>query len=437
MNRSLRINIAAGAIGMFWLVVPLGAPLPLLMQSVAASATQLGILSAVWQIATLAQIPAAFIAESMPQRKPLWAVTSILHRILWATPAALPLLFPHNRELWPVVLIFALGLSNILANLGTASWLSWMADIVPPESAGRFWSIRQVILSISMIIATALYGWILDSFGNTDTPFRGFQWVFLLCSLTGVLDIVLHCFVTEPAHKRPAVSIPWKTRFAKPFENRGFTILTTALAAWIGAQAFLGYTIGVPGFFSMVHLRETFGASYSQASLIFITACLGAVLFTPWLGRWIDKAGAQNVLIRLVFLGPISMAPWCFIQPGSVQLGPFTCPSAVLWISLAALFQGPIYTGTLLCQYRLIQVYTRPEGRTMAMALHSSIVGLGGAIAAVGAGFLKDLIPPESLTRLPGHFYSFDLLVLLHAMLAYGAVFPLTRALQNEPPPES
>jgi len=141
MNRSLRINIASGAIGMFWLVAPLGAPLPLLMQAVAASATQLGILSAVWQIATLAQIPAAFLAESMARRKPLWAVTSILHRILWATPAALPWLLPHNRELWPIVLILALGLSNVLANTGTASWLSWMADLVPrnqPAVSGRY-----------------------------------------------------------------------------------------------------------------------------------------------------------------------------------------------------------------------------------------------------------------------------------------------------------
>ena len=57
MERSLRLNIAAGFFGMFWICGPLGAPLPLLMQAVEATSTQLGVLSAAWQVAMLAQIP--------------------------------------------------------------------------------------------------------------------------------------------------------------------------------------------------------------------------------------------------------------------------------------------------------------------------------------------------------------------------------------------
>jgi MFS-type transporter involved in bile tolerance (Atg22 family) len=290
------------------------------MQAVNASSTQLGILSAAWQIAMLAQIPAAFIAESMTRRKPFWATVTTLHRILWASPALLPWLFPDNRELWPVFLIAALGLSNLLANSGTASWLSWMADLVPPESAGRFWALRQLVLSLSMIVCTALYGWLLDHYAATDTPFLGFQWVFALCSLFGIADIVVHCFVHEPEHRRTQERKTCRERFASPFRNRGFTVLTAAMAGWVGAQSALGYTMGVPGFFSMVHLREAFGASYSQASMVFISACVGAAIFTPWLGSWMDRAGSQNVLTRLVFLGPISMAAWWIAKPGTWNL---------------------------------------------------------------------------------------------------------------------
>jgi adenine phosphoribosyltransferase len=38
----------------------------------------------------------------------------------------------------------------------------------------------------------------------------------------------------------------------------------------------VGYTLALPGFFSMVHLHNSFGANYSQASYLFIAAALGA-----------------------------------------------------------------------------------------------------------------------------------------------------------------
>ena len=433
MNGSLRLNVVAGAFGMFWLCAPLGAPLPLLMQAVDASATQLGLLSAAWQLAMLAQIPASLVAETMDRRKPFWATTCIVHRILWATPALLPWLFPASPKLWPVVLIAALGLSNVLANAGTASWQSWMADLVPPESAGRFWSVRQLVLSFGLVGATALYGWMLDhaSRGAVERPYSGFQQVFLLCAAMGVLDVVLHCFVEEPAHRRAVATKSLAERLIQPFQRRGFGLLTFAMAAWVGAQAVVGYTMALPGFFSMVHLREAFGANYLQASLVFISAALGAAFFTPWLGPWMDRAGAAKVLTRLVWLGPLSMAGWWLGAPGQAQWRGIVFPHAIVWISLAALLQGAIYTGAMLCQFRLTQVFTAPEGRTVAMAVHWSIVGLGGALGAVGAGCIKDALPSGPLGFLPGQWCAFDLLVLLHALIAWTVVWPLCRALQR------
>jgi len=149
-----------------------------------------------------------------------------------------------------------------------------------------------------------------------------------------------------------------------------------------------------------------------------------------------DRAGAQAGPHATRFSsGPISMAPWCFVKQGVLELGSFSCPSAVLWIAFAALFQGAIYTGALLCQFRLIQIYTPVEGRTVAMALHCSIVGFGGALGAMSAGFIKDALPSGNLSFLPGHFYSFDFLVLFHTLLVYAAVFPLSKSLQARTSP--
>lgn len=426
MHRSLRLNIAAGVFGMFWICAPLGAPLPLLMQAVHASSTQLGLLSAAWQAAMLAQIPAALFAESLSRRKPMWATVTLLHRILWAAPAVVPLVLPNRREWWPVALITALALSNLLANLGTASWLSWMADIVPVERAGRFWAVRQRILAIGLIAGTAFYGWLLDRYAGGGSVF-GFQVVFALCSFFGILDIVVHCFVHEPPIQKTELGLPLAQRLAAPFQTPGFRRLTLLMAFWTCAQSLVGYTLAMPGFFSMVHLRESFGASYSQASLIFMAAALGGALFSGKLGPWMDRAGAVAVMTRLAVLAPVSMMAWWFVKPGTLEFAGHTWPVAVLWMSLAALLQGAFCTGALLCQFRLAQMFTPTAGRTLAMAVHWSIAGLGGAVGGIGGGWVKDLL--EQRGALPGGRYAFDVLVLLSVLLTWGAVVPLCRKL--------
>ena len=91
LERSMRLNMLAGFLGMMWISVPLGMPLPLLMDAVQASGFQLGLLSAAWMLAMLAQIPSAFLVERLATRKPFWAIISIIHRCLWGVPALLPI----------------------------------------------------------------------------------------------------------------------------------------------------------------------------------------------------------------------------------------------------------------------------------------------------------------------------------------------------------
>lgn len=430
MDRSLRLNIAAGFFGMLWICAPLGAPLPLLMQAVHASSTQLGLLSAAWQAAMLAQIPAALLSERMQRRKPMWALVTILHRILWMSPAFVPLFLPERRDLWPVVLIVALSLSSLLANCGTASWLSWMADLVPSETAGKFWAVRQRVISVGLVLGTAVYGWLMDHYTEGDSVL-GFQWVFASAGFFGIVDIVVHCFVREPVFRPVEVRLPLVRRLAAPFETPGFLTLTVLMAFWTAAQSLVGYTLAMPGFFSMVHLREAFGATYSEASLIFITAAGGAALFSGRLGPWMDRSGALAVLTRLVVLTPLSMMAWWLVRPGTCEWFGRTFPSAVIWMSLAAVVQGALCTGALLCQFRLTQMYMPATGRTVAMALHWSLAGIGGAVGAVGGGWLKDVL--EHSGGLLGGRYPFDVLVLLQVLLSWCFVLPLCRKLGKTP----
>jgi hypothetical protein len=430
-DSSLRLNIVAGFFGMFWIAVPLGAPLPLLMQNLGATATQLGILSASWQIATVAQIPAAFFMQRLAKRKTAWVIVCLSHRFLWAAPALVPAIFPDQKTEWTSLIIAALAVSNLLANLGTASWLSWMADLVPAPIAGRFWATRQAALSVALILATLSFGCILSATAPGDS-IAGFQWVFLLCAGFGITDVVIHSFVREPEQPSREQFDSVFACLRAPFLRIGFGRLAFVMGIWTCAQSFVGYTLAMPGFFSMVHLQKQFGASFAEASWIFCCCAFGAFAMTPRIGRWIDSAGAPAVFVRLVALTPLSILGWWVAPVGTFTIRNAELPLAVAFLTPIAILQGSMLSGALLCQFKMTQMATSPNGRTLAMAIHWSLCGLGGCAGAMLAGVLQDQIPKEWFESLRGSWTAFDLLVLLNALISWFAVLPFALRLESE-----
>lgn len=431
----MRLNITAGFLGMFWMVVPLGLPLPLLLRAVEASGVQLGIMSAAWQFAMLAQVPSAFIVERLRRRKPFWATVSVTHRLLWIVPALLPWLLPHRRELWPVLIIAALALSNLLGQGGTGPWQSWMADLLPPERAGRFWGMRHRWLSAGMVIAALAYGVMLDRFTQPPQEFLGFQIVFALAAILGTVDILVHMCVKEPEPVHHSSSASLWQRVLAPLRDSNFRRLTFAMGLWTASQTMLGYTMGLPGFFSMVYVREAFGATYAQASWIFIAAAIGAVLWTPRIGHWIDQWGGRRVMLLLTGVGPVFMLAWLFVTPGRWALplaSAVPVPQPIVLLGLVSLVMGGFYSAGWVCQVRLTQAVTTPAGRTVAMGVHWSLVGLIGSLGALFAGWIKDHLPADWLgVVIPGGapWSYFQALVILHALVAWLVVRPMVKRL--------
>jgi MFS family permease len=429
LERSLRINMLAASFGMVWMTVPLGMPLPLLMDTIGASGLQLGLLAGSWQFAMIAQVVSALATESCDRRKPFWAVISIIHRLLWIVPALVPIVLRGRRELWPAVIIAALATSNILGQAGTGLWQGWMADLIPPARAGSFWGRRHQVLSYGSTIAALAFGAILDHWTSPAHPLLGFQIVFTIAGLVGVADIVTHLAVYEPPPQRHAQDKTILQRLAVPLRRPGFLRLTLAMAVWTGAAAMLGYTLGLPGFFGISYLKEHFGTTYSEAALVYVASAVGGSLWAPTAGRMVDRYGGRKVALWLVFGSPLVMLIWLGASGARWHLPLFSSPvpQAVVLMSAASLLLGGLYAGVWVCQVRLTQAFTTTAGRTVAMGLHWSIVGLLGSLGPLIAGWVKDHVHE----RMWGMNY-FQLLVVLHLVLAWGLAFPLVYGIKRE-----
>lgn len=426
------LNIGAGAFGMFWMGAAYGTPLPLFLQAVQATGFQLGLMGAVRLLALVAQLPAAFFVERLERRKPFWAVVEIAHRLLWLVPALLPWVWPQGMAWWPVVLILVLGLSEILGQAGTAPWLSWMADLLPAERAGRFWGVRSRLLAVCMVAAALLFGWMMDRWNQAPHALLGFSLVFAVAAVFGVADIVVHLGVAEPAPTRSAPGVSIWRRLAAPLRDRDFRRLTLAMGAWAAALALPGYAGGTPGFFNVIYLQENFGASYLQASWLILASALGTMIWAPEIGHRIDRFGARAVALFLMAVGPVFTLAWLFVSPARWHL-PLagTVPQPVVLMCAASLVIGGFYGGVQLCQLRLTQAFTGSAGRTVAMAVHWSSVGVIGAGGALAGGWIKDHFPRAwGGVLLPGGapFSYFQIIILLHLVIAWGIALPLLRS---------
>jgi len=435
--RSMRFNIVAGSFGMFWLAAAYGFPLPLFMQALRATGFQLGVMGAIRQFAMFAQLPSAYLVEALPHRKYFWTVVAIIHRSLWCLPALLPVFWPQDTASWPLVVIIAAGLSDLLGQASTAPWLSWMADLLPPERAGRFWGIRQRVLAFFLLFVTFLYGWLLDTENHPPHPLLGFSFVFGLAGLLGATDIVIHFGVLEPKPTPIKRGQSLWRRLAAPFRHRQFLRLTLAMGAWNAAMALTGYSNGIPGFFNVIYLQEGFGATYSQASWLILASAGGAMLWTPRIGRAIDRLGARLIGAWLMALGPCFTLAWFFVSPSHLRL-PLAgwTPQPVVLMSSMSLVIGGFYAGVYLCQLRLTQAVTSHTGRTLAIAVHWASVGAIGAFGALLGGWIKDHFPPAWTSYLlpaGAHCSYFQLLVLLQTLIVWGAALPLLLTLAKEP----
>jgi HEAT repeat protein/MFS family permease len=291
------------------------------------------------------------------------------------------------------------AVSSVLAQLGTAPWWSWMAELIPPQSRASFWGIRHSVISVTSLLGMVLAGWVLDAFNTPDDPRRvltGFVIVFSAAAFFGVADIVVHLWVPEP---KPGGNIhpgSLLNRFVRPFANRDFLWLTLAMGIWT-------FGIGLVGQFGFVYLNRVFHIGYTAMSATVISGMIGASIAGFLWSYVMDRVGARNFGAVMMIIAPAMGAAWFFMRDMNITLDfpflpAFTLPQPLLILIVVNVFGGLFYSGVGLAQVSLAAALMPAEGRTMAMAAHWSLVGAIGALGPVVGGLIMDAMDAHPVT---------------------------------------
>jgi hypothetical protein len=143
----------------------------------------------------------------------------------------------------------------------------------------------------------------------------------------------------------------------------------------------------------------------------------------------------------MILLAPLFNAAWFFIDASPVTLklpimGTLTVPWFTLLLSFSSLLSGSVFAAIGIYQLNMLTSVVPREGRTTAMAVHWSLVGLSSALAPLVAGVIKDFmtIHPVPLALYHGTGFSFmHVLLILHTGLLWLIALPLAKRLESVP----
>jgi MFS family permease len=349
--------------------------IPLFALAAGATSTDIGILAAAANLLSVAGfLPGAMIAARLRTRKAMVLATGYgPSRLLLPFLALLPLLVPAGPVL--VFLIIAVNALRILGgSMGAPAWTSFVADLVPQQSRGRFFSSRMFASGITALAVSPLAGFIIRTINGADTrALPGFQVSLVAAFALGLVSVAFFLKIPEPPARTPQ-------RLGRQVRGLVDLLRRNPAFTWLAVSSFVwGAALNMAGPFFNVFIVTDLGGNAAAvgttAGVFAFTGLVGQLVF----GRLADRRGNRWILVRTGFLIPVLPVLWSFAR---VPLHGYliNAPSGFLW------------AGYNLASFTILLEMCPAEDREAAFALYQTVVSASAVLGPLLAGLLIPLV---------------------------------------------
>lgn len=389
LKRSLRYLTVAWIFGAVWLAATSGAPLTLFAQGLGASEFQFGLLSAIPFLTSLISLPASWLIDQTGSRKNVFFIGLYFQRLAWVPIAMMPQALLHHSGGGPgsAAVWWFLFLTLLMfcgQAFGTPAWVSWMADLVPDRSRGKYFGMRRGWGMAVTVPTAVVVGLVLDhvaatSGTNSEQMLRVCGWVFIVAAGFGAMDIAFHHPIPE-IRAAPVKVKHLMSGFMRPLRDPQFLWFAGFVGTITFAVSFMGQFVTL---FMIDKLKVT--NTGTQLMLIAVPAVAQLLVLQPW-GHAVDRYGKKPVL-TLASLGlvPIGFG-WCFMNGGAIWLG------YILTAVGAALYCGVEVANLNITLEMSGADDNAGTAGSSYVAVNSIIVNIFGCIGGVSAGLIAQAL---------------------------------------------
>ncbi len=335
-----------------------------------ATTAQVGLLASVPSFTTaLSQLAAPKLSQRAGSRKGFILPVAFGHALMWLPILLIPYVFPGPKVWW---LIGFVTLSGVLSSIANPAWGSMMADLVPEEVRGRYFSFRGRIAGFISLVFSLIAGGVLQLF--TGNVFVGFSIIFAGAMLFRLLSLYFLSGMYEPP-------ISYGKEGGQSLLYMVGHLGSSNLGRFIIYVALVNFATNIAAPFFAVYMLRDLKFNYVTYMLIIAFNAIANLVFLTFWGRRADRAGNIKVIRVTSFLLPFVPLVWL----GSPNM---------YYLMGAEILSGFAWSGFNLAIVNFVYDASEPENRTKYIALFNSIVLVASCLGALTGGYLAPHLPP-------------------------------------------
>jgi MFS family permease len=354
-----------------------------------ATSLQIGMLASIPMVANLLQPLGAHWADRTTSRRWYGFWIYGVSRLLWLPLAIAVVVFSwhpvHPQQMITATLAVLLT-THVLGALGSASWLSWLATLVPAQLRGRYFGFRNSTFSLTSLVALPLLGMVVSHW--IGGSIQGFGVMMVLAVIAGLISLGFQAQMEDVNPAEPKAFTGKVGHSSSPtdqsFPQDGQFIL---LLLYFGLWSF-GVNLSNP-FFNL-YLLDNLALDVSWVTLYNGLGAGANLLMLLFWGKLADRIGNRAILLIDGLL--VAMIPllWLGTDAGSFSIW--------LWFPLLHLLGGGAGAAIDLCLNNLQLAVAPVRHYTKYFAITAAIGGVFGALGALVGGWLAELTEAGGIT---------------------------------------
>jgi MFS family permease len=388
IRSSLRASTLDGIFATIFSNVAGGVLLSNFLIELHASPVEIGLSASIPMMANLIQPIGAWMGDRTQSRHNycLWIYTPA--RLIWL------LLFvgivalgwgritDHTMVLWTLAIVC---ITHFLGALGSASWLSWLAALVPRRLRGRYFSIRNSAANLTCLIAVPLGGLIVSRYGGGSIA--GYGVVLLVAIVAGLISLGFQYFMADvnPQDQRPSLVHAETIPLVAVMQDANFIRFLVYFSVWM-------FAVNLSAPFFNLYLLDNLGLDVSWVTLYSSLSSAANLLMLILWGKLADRVGNRFLLLTVGVL--VALTPILWLGTGADTL------SLWVWLPLLHMLAGGTWAAIDLCSNNIQLGIAPVQNQSTYFAIAAAIAGVSGALGTTAGGFLAQFVQYGGLPTL-------------------------------------
>jgi MFS family permease len=352
----------------------------------------IGILASMPFLVTVFQLPTSYFIEKSGGKKKISIRAAAVARLSWI-PIFIFALLPFPKiETKTFVILAMIFFSYAFISISYVSWLSWISDLVPDETRGRFFGTRNMVCGAAGITVMIVFGNLLDFFKNNISwglPL-GFSITFMAAVSLGILSLRFLSRISELPINKSYNKTPFVKQLSIPLKETNFRKFAIFSLFWSFSVYFAS------PFLTLYFLRELKFSYGFVATLGMISALSDMTGMWVW-GKFSDKVKNKPIIHFAGWVAAFLPLAWVMVRPGRIFIP-----------IVLHLIGGGFWAGINLCMNNLLLRVSPLENRSLFISIYSIMGGIGAATGPILAGLILKSIGdfvfnPLSWTVFPLH----------------------------------